>query len=148
MEKDKFEVSIDTETHTLYVDVIVYNRPEWRGVSYYNTPIVINELSKQGYKLGWKNCISRSRIVRSDSGSKEKYSKGRWVFKLANKTEQKNEQPVVKEQPVVQPVVKEKPVVKAKPVVKSPTTKKPVAKKSAVKKTTSDVLKEYTKKQK
>jgi hypothetical protein len=83
MSQDKFEVKIDTENHTLYVDIEVKNRAEWQGTSYYDTRAVLTELNRQGYNLTERDCIEKPTCVRSDVAD---CSKGRWVFELA-KTE-------------------------------------------------------------
>ena len=88
MSQDKFEVNVDKETHTLYVNVEVRNRPVWQGISFYDTSRVVAELNKQGYNVTERDCTNRSRPVRSDDGKGEEYSKTKWEFKLASNSKE------------------------------------------------------------
>ena len=122
---DKFEVIVDKKTNTLHVNVEVHNKPEWQGISYYDTTRVINKLKKQGYSVTSKSCIDAGRKARSDSGNREKYDKSKWVFKLLDVVED-IKQEEKKATPPKQSVVQ-----KQKPAKKAP------------QKTTADVLKNY-----
>ena len=135
--KNKFEVSIDTEKHLLYADVTVCAQPEWKGVIYYSLVEVLEELNKQGYNLKQRDCIKPNKyVLRSDSGNSDVFV-GRWIFKLSS--------PVQKSVPKEKPVTKEKSTVKETPTLKNTTTKKkPISTKTG-KQTTKEILEEYRK---
>ena len=147
--KNKFEVSIDKEAHLLYADLTVHAQPEWKGVVYYGTYEVLEELNRQGYNLKQTDCAKPNRgVLRSDNGN-HKVQTGRWVFKLSDSKEKPavEEKPAAK--PAAKPAVEEKPRAEEKPAPKSapknPAPKKKTTPKPTKKQTTKEILEAYEK---
>jgi len=117
MSQDKFEVSIDEKTNILSVYVEVDARPHWKGFSYYDISRVLAELKKLNHNVSEKNCLDKSRPVRSDDG--ERNTSGVWRFKLPK---QKIVQPPKPK--VIKPKVIKPKVIKPKVIKPRKTTRK------------------------